>query len=632
MVLGLYLRKNTVLKELWLAYNDLTADDAYNIGNILKSNFYLQFLDLSNNNIQVRGIDRRRRHFQLNSFRIITQDTGVSNIVEALIDQANYFKVLHGSSGTALQPLSSKHTLTRGDKIESKYECLARLINATKPKADTAAKSESTVNQCKPPIVEKPAAEPKQPEQAQEITKGDNNNSSNAPAAAETVADSKVCELQIVEKPDENLVESKSDNDDESSANHQHLESSEANAADTTSVEDNNNASTGERAVLTKQSSGDSAPQTNQTNDDLTENIEQAQVATDCHLDINENKSNMKLNYAEVVKVDSSDSQMCKNFNDAAPADHVDNKQFDSTRSASSDLDKKVQNTHDGRENGDNVKRECSSPKPIQPSKTTRYDDDEMSPVCKVRLPLNSPRLTKSKDILSELPLTPDSSHSLDSSCEYSTSFETIKTYNTSIVPERSFSSESLNSETSIESNDSKSSIKLAEAKFSKNGTLERQTNSFVLAPPSVSTPNGLQVLMLWNNHITRDSAKSVSKLLAATTTLEILNVGKNVLSNDFVANIKSSLKANTSLTSFGLQSVHLSNDGVKTLSEILDFGGNVTLQRVDLRDNNLQVNGLTHLNEVLKSNKSITRIDLDDVPRRAHVSILYSPFDHRMP
>lgn len=38
----------------------------------------------------------------------------------------------------------------------------------------------------------------------------------------------------------------------------------------------------------------------------------------------------------------------------------------------------------------------------------------------------------------------------------------------------------------------------------------------------------------------------------------------------------------------------------------------------IDLRDNNLQVSGLTSLNEVLKSNKSITRIDLDDVPRRA--------------
>lgn len=53
LFLGSYLRKNNVLKELWLAHNDLTCDDAYNIGIVLKSNFYLQFLDMSNNNIQV---------------------------------------------------------------------------------------------------------------------------------------------------------------------------------------------------------------------------------------------------------------------------------------------------------------------------------------------------------------------------------------------------------------------------------------------------------------------------------------------------------------------------------------------------------------------------------------------------
>lgn len=174
-----------------------------------------------------------------------------------------------------------------------------------------------------------------------------------------------------------------------------------------------------------------------------------------------------------------------------------------------------------------------------------------------------------------------------------------------------------------MESNDSKSSIKLAEAKFSKNGTLERQSNADTCSLPAVTAPNGLQVLMLWNNNMSRKSAQTVAELLAATTTLEVLNVGKNMLSNDFIANIKVSLKANTSLTSLGLQSVHLTNDGVKTLSDMLDFGGNTTLQRVDLRDNNLQVTGLTSLNEVLKSNKSITRIDLDDTPRRNYVSTI---------
>lgn len=52
---GTYLRRNTVLKELWLAHNDLTSEDAYTIGIVLKANLFLQFLDISNNNIEVIG-------------------------------------------------------------------------------------------------------------------------------------------------------------------------------------------------------------------------------------------------------------------------------------------------------------------------------------------------------------------------------------------------------------------------------------------------------------------------------------------------------------------------------------------------------------------------------------------------
>lgn len=53
IALGLYLRRNTILKELWLAHNDLTSCDASNISTVLKSNLHLQFLDVSNNNIEV---------------------------------------------------------------------------------------------------------------------------------------------------------------------------------------------------------------------------------------------------------------------------------------------------------------------------------------------------------------------------------------------------------------------------------------------------------------------------------------------------------------------------------------------------------------------------------------------------
>uniref|UniRef100_A0A336LT99 CSON000682 protein n=1 Tax=Culicoides sonorensis TaxID=179676 RepID=A0A336LT99_CULSO len=182
--------------------------------------------------------------------------------------------------------------------------------------------------------------------------------------------------------------------------------------------------------------------------------------------------------------------------------------------------------------------------------------------------------------------------------------------------PERSLSSESLNSLTSIDSNDSKSSIRITEAKFAKNGTLERQQS---VTQKEESTPNqtGLQVLLLWNNKLTKNSSKSFSDLISATTIMEVLNIGRNNIGNDFLMSVRSSLKTNSSLESLGLQACHLSCPGIKILAEVLEFGGNSTLQRIDLRDNNIQTEGLEALNDALKSNKSVTQIDLDDTPRK---------------
>lgn len=551
--------------------------------------------------------------------------------------------MLHGSNATQTLPILSKHTLTRGDKIElscknekeSKYECLARLINSTKTPTVAALSSSvpaSSISnaetvQTNRNVDEEVNCSTKSTDaivNAADHTavtlfrKSDNNNRIDKPTDAisgTSESAGEIIELKIVEQNEQNAPaktadkQTSSDNEDdfsiETSNSTTSLDSSEKSGdMDAKTVLDNNNTARidcteiAPSSVRSKQKADAMKVKISPASkDDLTKTTSSTEQPSDatqtsCHLDINENKSDMKLNYAEVVKVENAmESQLCENKNfdvsDAA-GDNFDNKLFDSTRNALSDLRGKVQisgNDVAEKSSADSTKRpiEVSSPKPIQAnhSKRNEEQDDEMSPICKVRLPLNSPRLTKSKDIMSELPLTPDSSHSLDSSCEFTTPFE-IKPFSAPIIiPERSFSSESLNSETSVESNDSKSSIKLTEAKFSKNGTLERQSNSTVTVQQTVTTPNGLQVLMLWNNHITRGASQTISDLLAATTTLEVLNVGKNVLSNDFIANIKASLKANTSLTSLGLQSVHLSNEGVKTLSEILDFGGNVTLQRV---------------------------------------------------
>lgn len=522
----------------------------------------------------------------------------------------------------------------------SKYECLAKLINTSKPfDSYSLLKQKPLEVQCE--------------DKSEQI---DNNNKisniehvnpiKSIQIDNQTKDESNEIEKKIVENEQKNIKSiDNSDIDDENTST---SPSNSSNSFDSTEKADlainhesksseNNNSLDQKLQEQQQQSLSMSAASAspNDVNDSQIdsaidkndENSESDGIANSLSLDVNENKSDIKLKYAEVVKMDGGGIDHCVNtnfdpLNEPQPLTSPDN--IDRTKSTKL-INSQVDLSSDELIKTINSDKICeikkvSSPKPIHAT-SHRCDEqiEEMSPICKIRLPLNSPRLVKTKDIMNELPLTPDSTHSLDSSGEYPTPFD-IK----SIAPERSFSSESLNSETSIESNDSKSSIKLTAAKFSKNGTLERQSNSGTINHLPTTNPCGLQVLMLWNNNITRESAHTISDLLSTTTTLEILNVGKNVLSNDFITNIKTSLKSNTCLTSLGLQSAHLSNDGIKTLSEILDFGGNVTLQRVDLRDNNLQVSGLGALNEVLKSNKSITRIDLDDVPRRT-VSTYYT-------
>lgn len=185
----------------------------------------------------------------------------------------------------------------------------------------------------------------------------------------------------------------------------------------------------------------------------------------------------------------------------------------------------------------------------------------------------------------------------------------------TPLKSERSLSSESLNSEASVESNDSKSSIRLMSNRFSKNGTLERQTsNSSVIADkvPPQAAPTGLQVLFLWNNKLTRKCSLAISDMIKGTTTLEVLNVGMNKLGNEFVSAIKASLVANESISKLGLQSVQLTCAGAKTVAEVIEAKCGSPLTRVDLRDNNIQVTGLTAIHEAVRCNKGITQIDLN--------------------
>ncbi|XP_037712269.1 flocculation protein FLO11 isoform X1 [Drosophila subpulchrella] len=190
----------------------------------------------------------------------------------------------------------------------------------------------------------------------------------------------------------------------------------------------------------------------------------------------------------------------------------------------------------------------------------------------------------------------------------------------------RSQSSDSLCSETSLDgmssgaSNNSVSSTASADPKFAekltKNDTLSRRQLAEATLEAQRS-PSGLKALTLWNNNLTKDCAPAVSELLQKTISLELLNIGKNCLSNEFISTIKESLTKNTTLTTLGLQSAHLSAKGIETLASILTFGGNSKLQRIDIRDNKLEVESLNIIAEVLKSNKTLTQIDINDEPKR---------------
>ncbi|XP_054271135.1 protein phosphatase 1 regulatory subunit 37 isoform X2 [Macrosteles quadrilineatus] len=131
------------------------------------------------------------------------------------------------------------------------------------------------------------------------------------------------------------------------------------------------------------------------------------------------------------------------------------------------------------------------------------------------------------------------------------------------------------------------------------------------------SAGGGLQVLVMWNNHLSRKCGPHLTRMFAGVPSLETVNIGQNVLSNEVLQTTKQALQQNRSLLRLGMQSTHLSCEGAVALAEII--ADNTTIQRIDLRDNNLQVAGLMALVLSMRVNRSVSQLDLDDTPRRKH-------------
>ncbi|XP_012280484.1 uncharacterized protein LOC105699773 isoform X2 [Orussus abietinus] len=142
----------------------------------------------------------------------------------------------------------------------------------------------------------------------------------------------------------------------------------------------------------------------------------------------------------------------------------------------------------------------------------------------------------------------------------------------------------------------------------------EHLIGGFIDQPADGKDGKGLCILILWNNHLTKASARHFSRVLTRSKTLGTLNVGQNVLTDEMMFTIKESLQNNRILLQLGMQATGLTCQGVIALAEII--GANRILQRIDLRDNVIQMTGLSALAAAMKTNRSVTQLDLDDKPR----------------
>lgn len=124
----------------------------------------------------------------------------------------------------------------------------------------------------------------------------------------------------------------------------------------------------------------------------------------------------------------------------------------------------------------------------------------------------------------------------------------------------------------------------------------------------------GLNSLVLWNNHLTQQSATHLASMLNVTTALETLNLGRNNLTSEGILRLKESLLRNRALLRLGLQAARVADEGAVALAEYT--ADNTAIQHIDLRENPIRVAGLMALAHSLRLNSTIIQMDLDSDPR----------------
>ena len=127
------------------------------------------------------------------------------------------------------------------------------------------------------------------------------------------------------------------------------------------------------------------------------------------------------------------------------------------------------------------------------------------------------------------------------------------------------------------------------------------------------SSEFGLNALVLWNNHLSKESANHLAKIIMSTKSLETLNIGRNSLKNAGIFILKDALLRNRTIKQLFLHANLITDEGAVAIAEFI--AESKSIERIDLRDNAIGIAGLLALSHSLKLNSSVMQIDLD--PKR---------------
>ncbi|XP_055847331.1 serine-rich adhesin for platelets isoform X2 [Episyrphus balteatus] len=630
------LRNNQILKELWLAYNDLTCLDADKIAQLLKTNHYLQLIDISNNNIK---------------------DEGLMKIVKALIEQSTELerqKIAAAALAFAISEAEHKKRMLANSSNKSGTNNTTNNTNITTPNGTNGTGTSTDDEMTSGDSDASPAEEEDDEDEDDDDDEADD-------ADVDTDANDAEDDDGTTTEDDGGGSRVEDDDDDEDTVKTSTIKSTPPinGQSKLDKLLSMNNSDSSEEAPTDTVAASDIS-----VSDDIFDSTNAVvpvvsstpivEPILDQPVANNNNNTAAAVLFEENDLVDGTalakaaatpTKALDVNKNSTKLDDFDDTHSTDSAFESSSDgdisrhLPDEFVDRFDGKDEVETATiatEALTTPTPTPPPPLVM--PIEMQPPTTTTTTITTP---KPIEVTPLRQLAPSPNTSCDSSSGDISALKNAALTGTSPSPSpgmrrtestctitqstrvRSHSSDSLSSDNSLDGSISDTasgnfSTRINE-KLTKNDTLTRQ-KQFDVPVDSSKTPHGLKALALWNNNLTKESGPLIADLLATTVSLELLNIGKNILSNDFVASIRDSLSQNTTLTTLGLQSAHLSCAGIRTLSSILQFGGNSTLHRIDIRDNKIEVESLNMLAEALKSNTTVTQIDIDDEPKRLSI------------